>query len=66
VFFEMADVFVSYALAGDADAARSHAAECMAMRPQFSIRHYLAKTPFKRPADAMVLAEGMRKAGLPE
>jgi tetratricopeptide (TPR) repeat protein len=55
-----------HALMGCAEQARLSVAECLALRPGFSIRHYLAKTPFRRPADAAHLAEAMRLAGLPE
>ncbi|MBF6024590.1 winged helix-turn-helix domain-containing tetratricopeptide repeat protein [Lysobacter niastensis] len=56
----------SYALRGDDEIARIHAADCLAQRPEFTIAHYLAKTPFKRHQDSDLLAEGLRRAGLPD
>lgn len=55
-----------HALMGDAEQARLAVAECLGLRPTFSIQHFLAKTPFRQPADAACLAEAMRLAGLPE
>ena len=50
---------------GNPERARFHAQECLAIRPGFTISHFLAKTPFRNPADAAHLAESMRLAGLP-
>ena len=50
----------------DMDRARSSAAECLALRPDFSIRHFMSREPFKDPAEAEYLAESLRLAGLPE
>ena len=50
---------------GNTERARFHAQECLAIRPGFTISHFLAKTPFRNPADAAHLAESMRLAGLP-
>jgi len=55
-----------HARLGDADCARVSVAECLAIRPGFSIGHYVKKLPFKNPADAATLAESLRMAGLPE
>jgi tetratricopeptide (TPR) repeat protein len=57
---------VGHALHGQAEAARQVVAQCMAVRPGFSIAHFFAKTPFRRPADAEYLAAAMRLAGFPE
>ncbi len=51
---------------GDADGARAAARECMALKPDFSIRMFMSKEPFKREADAAHQAESLRMAGLPE
>ena len=48
------------------DRARASAAECLALKPEFSIGHFMSKQPFKNPADASSLAESLRMAGLPE
>jgi TolB-like protein len=46
--------------------ARALAAECLEKKPDFTISRWLAKEPFRDPADAAHLAECMRVAGLPE
>ena len=48
------------------DRAKAAAAECLAREPNFSIRHFISKEPFKFPADAEHLAESLRLASLPE
>lgn len=53
------------ALLGDAENARRHAQECLAARPDFSVRHFLAKLPFRNDADAAHLGRGMQESGLP-
>jgi TolB-like protein/DNA-binding winged helix-turn-helix (wHTH) protein/tetratricopeptide (TPR) repeat protein len=55
-----------YARLAAIDQARASAAECLALKPEFSIAHFLTKQPFKNPADAASLAESMRMAGLPD
>jgi TolB-like protein/DNA-binding winged helix-turn-helix (wHTH) protein/Tfp pilus assembly protein PilF len=50
----------------EVDRARARAAECLALKPEFSIGHVISKQPFKNPADAASLAETMRMAGLPD
>jgi len=55
-----------HARLGGAERARVHVAECLAMKPDFSIAHYVKKLPFKNPADAATLAESLRMAGLPD
>jgi TolB-like protein len=56
----------SFALMGDGEHARLDIVECLAERPDFSIRHFLAKFPFREPADAELVARGMQLAGLPK
>jgi TolB-like protein len=51
---------------GDMDRARASAAECLSMRPDFSIAQFMKKEPFKIPADAEQLASSLRLAGLPD
>jgi len=51
---------------GDMDRARATAAECMLMRPEFSIAQFMSKERFKIPADAEQLASSVRLAGLPD
>lgn len=55
-----------HARLADMDHARVSAAECLAMKPDFSIAHFMAKHPFKNRGDAASLAESLRMAGLPE
>ena len=47
-------------------AATALAAECLTLRPDFTIHSRLAKEPFKNADDAAYLAESMKIAGLPE
>jgi TolB-like protein/tetratricopeptide (TPR) repeat protein len=54
-----------YARLADIERAKASAAECLAMKPDFSVRQFMAKQPFKNPADAEDLAESLRMAGLP-
>jgi len=51
---------------GDMDRARASATECVTMTPNFSIRYFMSKEPFKIAADAEHLAESLRMAGLPD
>jgi TolB-like protein len=55
-----------HARLADSDRARVSAAECLAMRPSFSVGHFMTKQPFKNPADAANMAESLLMAGLPE
>jgi len=54
--------------AGLGEGERAHAlvAECLAKRPEFSIRHFMAKEPFKLVSDAEHLEQLLHLAGLPE
>jgi TolB-like protein len=51
---------------GDMDQARLSAADCLSMKPDFSIGHLMRKSPFRIPAEAAQLACSLRLAGLPE
>lgn len=55
-----------HARLGHVEQARACAAACLASKPEFSIRHFLTREPYKDPADAAHLAESLRIAGLPE
>ena len=55
-----------HARLNDFDRANAIAAECLNKEPDFSIKHFMAKEPFKFAADAAHLAESLRMAGLPE
>jgi len=50
----------------DPDRAKACVAECLAIKPDFSIGHFMSKEPFKFAADAAHLAESLRLAGLPD
>ncbi len=55
-----------HAQVGDRGQAALSAAECLAMKPEFSIRQFMTKEPFKVPTDAAQLAASLRLAGLPK
>jgi TolB-like protein len=55
-----------HAQLGDMEHARASAAECLSLRPDFSVRHWMSKEPFKVEADATRIAGSMRLAGLPD
>jgi len=55
-----------HARLGEIDRAQTSAAECLALKPEFSIGHFISKQPFKIPADAEDLADSLRMAGLPD
>lgn len=48
------------------DQARQLCSECLAANPDFSIRQFVSKEPFRDPAQNEYLAESLRLAGLPE
>ena len=54
-----------HARLGREDAAQDCTAECLDLRPAFSIRQFMTKEPFRDGADAQYLAESLRMAGLP-
>jgi uncharacterized protein (DUF924 family)/TolB-like protein len=55
-----------HARLGDMERARACVAECLSLRPDFSVRHWMSKEPFKIEADAARIAESLRLAGLPD
>jgi TolB-like protein len=46
--------------------ARASVAECLSMKPDFSITHFMSKEPFKVATDAVQIASSLRLAGLPD
>lgn len=56
----------SHAQLGRLDEARRHAAEILAIDPDFRISDYVASISYRRDVDRERVAEGLRKAGLPE
>ncbi len=65
-FGQQAWLAASYALAGKPDLARDCATDLLRRMPDFSRARFLAKEPLMRAADRQHLADGLRKAGLPE
>jgi TolB-like protein/class 3 adenylate cyclase len=65
-YWEQAWLTASYALADKPDLARDCAADLLRRMPEFSTARYLAKEPLARADDRQHLADGLRKAGLPE
>jgi TolB-like protein len=55
-----------HARLGDGERAHALAAQCLAQRPDFSIRHFMTREPFKLASDAEHLEQSLRLAGLPE
>ncbi|HEU4517459.1 MAG TPA: TIR domain-containing protein [Steroidobacteraceae bacterium] len=51
---------------GGPEDARPYVAECLAGNPEFSVRHFMSKEPFRHAEDAAFLGESLRLAGLPE
>ena len=55
-----------YARLADMDHASVSVNECLVLKPDFSISHFMTKQPFKNPTEAATLAESLRMAGLPD
>ncbi|QIG51003.1 adenylate/guanylate cyclase domain-containing protein [Nordella sp. HKS 07] len=66
VLFSMALMAASAALAGKLDRAKDALDQIISYHPHFSISMQRQVFPFRRPQDIAKLAEGLRKAGLPE
>lgn len=56
----------SHAHLGQMDKARKHVAAALRLTPQLTIQALLAVDPFRRREDAEHLADGLRKAGIPD
>jgi adenylate cyclase len=54
-----------HARLGDVDSARASVAECLSMKPDFSVAKFVNNQPFRIPAHAEQLASSLRLAGLP-
>jgi adenylate cyclase len=65
-FWVQAYLAACYALTDRIDRAREFAREVLNLSPNFSSARLVAKEPFKHPADAEHLLDGLRMAGLPE
>ena len=55
-----------HARLGESERARALVTECLAKRPEFSIRHMMTKEPYKLVSDAEHVEQSFRLAGLPE
>jgi TolB-like protein/tetratricopeptide (TPR) repeat protein len=55
-----------HARMGEKEQAARAVAECLALKPGFSIQHFMGREPFRNPADAAYVTESLRLAGLPE
>lgn len=55
-----------HARLGERERANALVAECLAKRPEFSIRHMMTREPFKLASDAEHIEQSLRLAGLPE
>ena len=55
-----------HARLGESERAHTLVAECLAKQPEFSIRHMMAREPFKLVSDAEHIEQSLRLAGLPE
>ena len=55
-----------HARLGESERVRALVAECLAKRPEFSIRRMMTKEPFKLVSDAEHLEQSLHLAGLPE
>ena len=51
---------------GDMDRARASVADCLSLKPDFSVTRFMKKEPFKFAADAERIEASLRRAGLPE
>jgi len=56
----------SHAQLGDMEQAARAVAEGLALKPDFSIRRFLSREPFRNPTDSAHVTESLRLAGLPE
>jgi len=65
-FTDVAYLAACHARLGDLERARILAAQCLARRPNFSIRRLVTVEPYRLSAVAENLAQSLRLAGLPE
>jgi hypothetical protein len=57
---------VAYSLLGREKDAKAMAAEFLMIRPRFSVKYWEMGIPYKNQADITLLADTMRKVGLPD
>jgi adenylate cyclase len=55
-----------HAKLGNPESAKASVAECLSMRPDFSVTQFVSRQPFRIPAHAEQLASCLRLAGLPD
>jgi hypothetical protein len=56
----------TYSFLGDADEARKAASEVLKVDPNFNLKGFVSKLPYKNKADNERYVDALRKAGLPE
>lgn len=64
-YWDCAQIAGCHARLADMERASACVAECLNLRPDFSISRRMAKEPLKNPVDAEHLAESLQMAGLP-
>jgi len=62
----MLNLAVAYSLSGREEEAKAMAAEYLMINPRFSVKRWEMGVPYKNRADAALLADTMRKVGLPD
>jgi tetratricopeptide (TPR) repeat protein len=62
----MQGLAVAYSLSGREEEARAVAAEILLINPRFSVKGWEMGGPYKNRADRALLADTMRKVGLPD
>ena len=65
-FWGLAYLAACYALTGNIDRSKHHAAEVLRLMPEFSISRYVPKELYRLSSDRKHLTDALRKAGLPE
>jgi adenylate cyclase len=65
-FWGPAYLAACYALTGNIDRSKHHAAEVLRLLPEFSISRYVPKALYRLSSDRKHLTDALRKAGLPE
>ena len=62
----MRGLAIAYSLSGRAEEARAMAAEIRIIAPKFSVKRWAMRVPYKNRTDTVLLADTMRKIGLPD
>ncbi|UCF55829.1 MAG: hypothetical protein JSW15_06835 [Deltaproteobacteria bacterium] len=62
----MQGLTVAYSLSGREEEARAMAAELLMINPKFSVKGFELRSLYKNRTDTELIANAMRKAGLPD